>query len=154
VSYWKGYKLHLDTTDCGIPVTAVVTAANVHDSQVAIPMEKLTERRITHLYSIMDAAYDASEIHSYITAKGRVPLIDSNRRRDGSGKVFSPAEKERFKVRSSAERANSNLRDWLIGPALYVRGIEKVSFKLVLATVVLAAIKILQYIIAPRLQTD
>ncbi len=152
VSYWKGYKLHLDTTESGIPVTAVVTAANVHDSQVAIPMEKLTERRVTHLYSVMDAAYDAAEIRSYIAAKGRVPLIDTNRRRDGSAKTFDPAEKERFKVRSSAERANSTLRDWLIGPGLYVRGIGKVSFKLILATVVLAAIKILQHLIEPRLK--
>jgi hypothetical protein len=36
VSFWKGYKLHLDVTDMGIPVTAVVTGANVHDSQLAI----------------------------------------------------------------------------------------------------------------------
>lgn len=152
ISYWKGYKLHLDTTESGIPVTAVVTPANVHDSQVAIPMEKLTERRVTYLYSVMDAAYDAVDIRDYITAKGRVPLIDTNRRRDGSAKTFDPAEKERFKVRSSAERANSNLRDWLIGPSLYVRGIKKVTFKLILATVVLAAIKILQYLIEPRLK--
>ena len=45
VSYWKGYKLHLDVTDMGIPVTAVVTGANVHDFQLAIAMEKLAERK-------------------------------------------------------------------------------------------------------------
>jgi hypothetical protein len=33
VSFWMGYKLHLGVTDLGIPVTAVVTGANVHDSQ-------------------------------------------------------------------------------------------------------------------------
>jgi len=37
ISFWKGYKLHLDVTDRGIPVTALVTGANVHDSQLAIP---------------------------------------------------------------------------------------------------------------------
>lgn len=153
VSFWKGYKLHVDTTESGIPVTAVVTVANVHDSQVAIPLEKLTERRVTHLYSVMDAAYDAAEIRSYIIAKGRVPLIDTNRSGDGSAKTFDPAEKERFKVRSSAERANSNLRDWLIGPALHVKGIKKVTFKLILATVALAAIKILQHLIESRPRT-
>ena len=72
ISYWKGYKLHLDVTDIGLPVTAVVTGANVHDSQTAIPMEKLTQRNITHLYSLMDAAYDAHEISSYIQATGRL----------------------------------------------------------------------------------
>ena len=45
VSFWKGYKLHLDVTDIGIPVTAVVTGANVHDFQLAIAMEKLAERK-------------------------------------------------------------------------------------------------------------
>jgi hypothetical protein len=55
VSFWKGYKLHLDVTDMGIPVTAVVTGANVHDSQLAIPTEKLTERKVKHLYTLMDA---------------------------------------------------------------------------------------------------
>jgi len=38
LAYWKGYMLHLDVTDTGIPVMAMVTAANVHDSQVAIPI--------------------------------------------------------------------------------------------------------------------
>jgi hypothetical protein len=39
VSFWKGYKLHLDISDTGFPLTAVVTGANVHDSQPAIPKE-------------------------------------------------------------------------------------------------------------------
>jgi len=38
ITTWKGYKLHLDVTDQGIPVTAVITGANVHDSQVAIAL--------------------------------------------------------------------------------------------------------------------
>jgi hypothetical protein len=33
VSFWKGYKLHLDVSDTGFPLTAIVTGANVHDSQ-------------------------------------------------------------------------------------------------------------------------
>jgi hypothetical protein len=45
VLYWKRYKLHLDVTDIGLPITAIVTGANVHDSQAAIPMEKLPVRR-------------------------------------------------------------------------------------------------------------
>lgn len=39
---WKDYKLHLDVTDQVIPVTAVVTGSDVHDSQAAIPMDKQT----------------------------------------------------------------------------------------------------------------
>jgi len=58
----------------GIPITAIVTGANVHDSQVAIPMEKLTERKVSFLYSVMDSAYDAAPVAACITGKGRVPL--------------------------------------------------------------------------------
>ena len=35
---WIGYKLHLDTVDGDFPVSAVLTSASVHDSQVAIPL--------------------------------------------------------------------------------------------------------------------
>ena len=35
--YWIGYKLHLNTADGCIPISAILTSASVHDSQVAIP---------------------------------------------------------------------------------------------------------------------
>ena len=88
----------------GIAVTAVVTGANVHDSQAAIPMEKLSERNITHLYSLMDSAYGAVEIREYITARGRIALIDLNKRRTDSRRPPDPAGKERFRIRSMLER--------------------------------------------------
>jgi len=80
-NHWKGYKLHLDVTDFGLPVTAVLTGANVYDNQLAIPMEKITGDKITYLYSLMDAAYDAEIIDQFITSEGRIPIIDSNKRR-------------------------------------------------------------------------
>jgi hypothetical protein len=154
VSFWKGYKLHLDVTDMGIPVTAVVTGANVHDSQLAIPMEKLTERKIHHLYSLMDSAYDAQDIRNYIEGKGRVAIIDGNKRRSEGARSFDSAQKERFKIRSTVERANSHLKDWLIGGKVYVRGIRKVSFHLMSGVVCLAAVKILQYLVVPHRDAD
>ena len=33
--YWRGYKLHLDVADGQLPISAVLTSASVHDSQVA-----------------------------------------------------------------------------------------------------------------------
>ncbi|HBC86462.1 MAG TPA: hypothetical protein DCZ94_05865 [Lentisphaeria bacterium] len=33
---WRGYKLHIDTMDGDIPISAHLTSASVHDSQVAI----------------------------------------------------------------------------------------------------------------------
>jgi hypothetical protein len=149
VSYWKGYKLHLDVTDIGLPVTAIVTGANVHDSQAAIPMEKLTEKKVRHLYSVMDAAYDAKPIHDYIRGGDRVPLIDPNKRKGTDQRTFNPAEKERFKIRTTVERANAHLKDWLIPNQIFVRGFEKVSFLLLCGVVCLASLKILQYFILP-----
>src|SRR3990167_2655681 len=55
--YWTGYKLHLDVV-CGcIPVSAIVTSASVHDSQVAIPLATITAQRTTVLYDLMDSAW-------------------------------------------------------------------------------------------------
>jgi len=34
---WRGYKLHADVNDCGLPISLALTAASLHDSQVAIP---------------------------------------------------------------------------------------------------------------------
>lgn len=39
---WVGYKFHVDIADCGLPITTVLTSASLHDSQVAIPMMKMT----------------------------------------------------------------------------------------------------------------
>ena len=149
VSYWKGYKLHLDVDDIGLPITAIVTGANVHDSQVAIPLEKLTERKVQHCYSLMDAAYDAKPINDYIRSKDRVPLIDPNKRKGAEQRSFDPAEKSRYKIRTTVERANAHLKDWLIPNQIFVRGFEKVSFLLMSSVVCLAALKILQYIVLP-----
>ena len=44
---WNGYKLHLDTNDTGLPISALVTSASLHDSQVAIPLIKLSSRKVT-----------------------------------------------------------------------------------------------------------
>ena len=42
LQYWRGYKLHLDVADGQVPISAVLTSASVHDSQVAIPLMTLT----------------------------------------------------------------------------------------------------------------
>jgi transposase len=152
VHFWKGYKLHLDVTDIGIPVAAAVTGANVHDSQVAIPLEKLTERNVIHLYSLMDAAYDAPHIRNYIEGKGRVALIDRNKRRKATCHPMDEAEARRFRIRSTVERANGHLKDCFLPSRLTVRGYNKVNFMLLSGVAVLASIKILQHFILPVLE--
>lgn len=93
MSYWKGYKIHLDVMDFGIPVTVIITGANVHDSQLAIPMERITSKKITYLYSLMDAAYDAEQIISVVKEGNHVPLIDQNKRRKQARPSFTDCEK-------------------------------------------------------------
>lgn len=79
---WRGYKLHIDTADCGIPLSAILTSASVHDSQAAIPLATITAGRVVNLYDLMDAAYDAHEIHATSERLGHVAIIDPNPRRD------------------------------------------------------------------------
>ncbi len=151
LTYWKGYKVHLDVTECGIPVSVVVTGAGVHDSQVAIPLERMTEKRVTHLYSLMDAAYDSEVIDSFIRQRGRVAIIDHNKRRNDMRPGFDPATQRRYSIRTTVERANSHLKDWLLSSPYFVRGIKKVTFQVMCGVLSLAAIKILQCFIAPSL---
>ena len=111
----------------------------------------MTGQRIKHLYSLMDSAYDAKPIKDFIIGNGRMPIIDPNKRRKQQ-RVLSPSEKQRFRIRSTVERSNSHLKDWLIPPKIMVRGTEKVSHCLMTGVLCLAAIKILQYCILPNIQ--
>ena len=112
-------------------------------------MEKLTERKVTFLYSVMDSAYDAAPVATYVSGKGRVPLIDPNKRRGHERTAFTPAQKERFKIRTTVERANAHLKDWFVPAQIFVHGVKKVSFQLMCGVLCLAALKILQYFIFP-----
>jgi hypothetical protein len=96
VSFWKGYKPRHDVSDTGFPLTAVVTGANVHDSQPAIPMEQLTEMKVPFCYSLMDSAYDSKVIDEFIRSRGRIPIIELNKRKDHDRPPPGPAEQERY----------------------------------------------------------
>ncbi len=47
-----------------------------------IPLATMTAGRVVNLYDLMDAAYDATEIHAVSQRLGHVPVIDINPRRD------------------------------------------------------------------------
>jgi hypothetical protein len=136
---WTGYKLHLDVVDGDIPVSAILTSASLHDSQVSIPLAQMTAPRISSLYDLMDAAYDVPEIHAFSRRLGHVPIIDHNPRRGGVKKKMDPPEKHRYKERSSAERVNSNLKDNYGGRHVRVRGPKKVACHLMFGLVALTA---------------
>ena len=135
---WTGYRLHLDCIDGDIPISAVLTSASLHDSQVAIPLAQMTAGRISSLYDLMDSAYDAPEIHEISRSFGHVPIIDHNKRR-GEKKEMSPAQKIRYNERSTAERVNSNLKDNYGGNHVRVRGNAKVMAHLMFGIIALTA---------------
>jgi IS5 family transposase len=147
VSFRKGYKLHRDVSGTGFPLTAVVTGANVHDSQPAIPLEQLMEMKVPFCYSLMDSAYDAKAIDEFIRIRGRIPIIDPNKRKDNNRPPLDPAKQERYNIRTTVERANSRLKDSRIPRSIYVKGYKKASFVLMAAVVCLAALKYLQLFI-------
>ena len=135
---WKGYKLHLDTACCGVPISAVLTGANVHDSRVALPLMHISAQRVDACYELMDAAYCSTVIREEIQAAGRVPLIDHNPRK-GEKREFAPHEAQRYKTRSGAERCNARLKDEFGARHVQVRGHAKVMCHLMLGVVALCA---------------
>ena len=139
---WKGYKLHMDTLDGDIPVSAILTSASLHDSQVAIPLAQMSQERVLNLYDLMDAAYDAPQIRSFSEEIGHVAIIDQNPRR-GEKKEMDPHQAQRYKQRS-AERVNSNLKDNYGGRFVRVRGSEKVMTHLMFGLIALTATQLFQ----------
>jgi hypothetical protein len=136
---WIGYKLHIDTADGEIPVSCVLTAASVHDSQVAIPLATITAGRVTNLYDLMDSAYDVAAIKQYSRDLNHVPIIDVNPRATPGLKQeladeakrlrrvgHRMAEQVRYGERSTAERVNGGLKDNHGGRTVRVRGPDKV----------------------------
>jgi hypothetical protein len=122
---WNGYKLHLDTADCGVPIAAVLSSASMHDSLAAIPLSLISAERVTNLYDLMDAAYCSTELRDHSRSLGHVPLIDHNPRR-GEKIEFAPAEAIRYNERTAAERSNGRLKDEFGGDTLMVKGDTKV----------------------------
>lgn len=135
---WIGYKLHVDTNDNGLPLSVVLTSASLHDSQVAIPMMKMTSEKVTYLYDLMDSAYDAKQIHQMSRTLGHVPIIDPNPRR-GQAIPLAPAEAKRYNERTAAERMNSRLKCDFGGETVMVRGAGKVKLHLMFGIIALFA---------------
>jgi hypothetical protein len=143
---WIGYKLHLDCIDGDIPISAILSSASLHDSQVAIPLAQMSSQRVTSLYDLMDAAYDSPEIHAFSKSLGHMPIIDNNPRR-GEKIFMAPATKTRFAERSSAERVNSNLKDNYGGRCIRVKGASKVMAHLMFGVVSITAMQIFRLLL-------
>jgi hypothetical protein len=135
---WTGYKFHVDVNDAGFPLSAVLTSASLHDSQVAIPLMKLTSHKVQYCYDLMDAAYDAEQIWRQSRELGHVPIIDRNQR-NGEAMPMAPHEARRYNERSASERFNSRLKEEFGGRNVMVRGPGKVMLHLMFGVVSLFA---------------
>jgi hypothetical protein len=165
---WRGYKLHLDVADGQIPISCLLTAASLHDSQAAIPLATMTAQRVTSLYDLMDCAYDANHIRAHSRSLGHVPLIAvrgceapipqkvqaSLRRYHKRRKVptryarkqllFTPAEQQRFQERTMVERVYSRLKDEFGARMVRVRGANKVMAHLTFGVLALTVDQLLK----------
>ena len=150
LDWWRGYKLHLDIADGQIPISAFISSASLHDSQMAIPLMTSSSKRVTHLYEVMDSAYDADEIHAHSRQLNHVPVIAVHPRRGTKKSSQVPkvypdtpapemcwAKQERYKERSMSERVNARLKDEFGASQIRVRGAAKVMAHLMFGVLVL-----------------
>jgi len=156
---WIGYKLHIDTADGQVPISCVLSSASTHDSQVAIPLAEMTQKRVTNLYDLMDSAYDAEEIKKKSLDLGHIPIIDINPRRDKALKEELEAERSRLKLihfelpetvryreRSTAERVNGRLKDEFGGRHIRVRGHAKILSHLMFGILVVTVDQLMRFV--------
>ena len=142
---WNGFKLHLDVADGQIPISCLLTSASLHDSQASIPLTAMSYQRVKSLYEIKDSAYDCQHIADYSRSLGHVPIIDPNSR-SGETRELTPAEKIRFRERSTSERVNSRLKDEFGGRMIRVRGPLKVMAHLMFGILALTADQLLRMV--------
>lgn len=165
--YWRGYKLHLDVADGQIPVSALLTGANVPDSQAAIPLMTSTSARVTYFYELMDSAYDAAAIREHSLPLGHRPITDHPQRYRKTGERRVPlrknsrswkrviekelraeemtwAEHHRFRERTMVERAFSRLKDEFGFRSIRVRGAAKVMAHLMFGVLALSVDQLLK----------
>jgi hypothetical protein len=111
----------------------------------AAPLIRQTSAKVTYLYDLMDAAYDAKRIKEVSRSYGHVPIIDKRSRRKEVLQMASH-EVERYKIRSSAERANIRLKEDFGANNTMVKGHEKVSLHLMFGVLTLFADQLLRLI--------
>lgn len=141
---WIGGKLHLSVVNGDIPITAIYSGANVHDSSLALPLIKETTKKVTYLYDLQDAGYDADIIRDFSKLNNHRPIIDINPKnsKDLKEKIeLKKSEKEKFEKlnlplstdiehynqRSSVERVNKYLKDDFGCDKIYYQGATKVA---------------------------
>lgn len=142
--WWIGYKLHLDVDDHGIPLSAILTSASMHDTGAAIPLERMTSQRTQSLYTLMDAGYVSAEIEEETRDAGKIPIIDPKKPRGGELIPLDNARAERYKIRTTVERTNATIKDDFGGRYVRVKGHAKVFSHLMFGVLAMSALRIVE----------
>jgi len=141
---WIGGKLHISVVDGDIPITAIYSGANVHDSSVALPLIQETSKKVNYLFDLQDAGYDADIIREFSQEHGHRPIIDINPKnsqvlrdrielREHEEKIFNSMDrhldldKYHYNQRSMVERVNAYLKDSFGCDKIYYQGANKVA---------------------------
>jgi hypothetical protein len=141
---WIGGKLHISAVDGDIPITAIYSGANVHDSSVALPLIQETSKKVNYLFDLQDAGYDADVIREFSQKYGHRPIIDINPKNSQELKdkiqliedekikfkhfnITQPSESHHYNQRSMVERVNAYLKDNFGCSKIYYQGADKVA---------------------------
>ncbi len=141
---WIGGKLHISVVDGDIPITAIYSGANVHDSSVALPLIQETTKKVNYFYDLQDAGYDADIIREFSIKYNHRPIIDINPKNsqvlkdkieliEHEQKTFKylnqhlSLDKEHYNQRSMVERVNKYLKDDFGCDKIYYQGATKVA---------------------------
>ncbi len=89
---------------------------------------------------------DAEIIRTHSQSLGHVPWIDVNHRQKSDTREFLPHEAQRYKERSTAERANSRLKDEFGALTLLVRGHAKVMTHLMFGVIALTVDQLIRFV--------
>jgi IS5 family transposase len=134
---WIGYKMHADVTECGLPISVITTSASVHDSQVAIPLMRMTSTRARTFYQLMDAGYTGSAIIEAARRLDQVAIVKPKANPKNPGPPLDPHRARRLASRWQVEQFFSWIKERFGARHLLVKGHCKVHFHLMCA--VLAA---------------
>ena len=137
--YWRGYKFHCAVNDNGFPIVGATTSASLHDSQAMMYTMKEASSRVSYLYDLADAAYDAHQLKEQSRELCHIPIIDPNHRGGKNTVPMAPHEKERYKERTAVERFFSRLKDEFGGDHIMVKGHAKISLHLMFGTIAIFA---------------
>ena len=103
----------------------------------------MSTQRVTYLYELMDAAYDAAHIDDHSRGFGHVPIIDPAAHGQ-SPRQLDWAQRERYQERTMVERVNARLKDEFGARHIRVRGTAKVMAHLMFGVLALTADQLLR----------